>query len=60
MAQLSTPAALRQEATDWDAEIVKREAQILSGWDQSPQRRLSKQTPYLISMSQAIIVSCVN
>lgn len=59
MAQRGTAAALQQEAADWDAGIGKEEAQILSGQRWSSQRRLSKQTLFLISMSQAIIVSGV-
>lgn len=59
-AWLGTVAALWQEAANWDAGIGKGEAQILSGQDWSSQRRLSKQTLFLISMSQAIIVSCVS
>lgn len=59
MAMLCALAAPRQETANRDVEIWRGEAQILSGQDQSPQRKLSKQTPSLMSMSQAIIISCV-
>lgn len=50
------PAAGSSRLGCWD---LVGEAQILSGWDWPPQRSLSKQTPSVMSMSQAITVSCV-